>query len=238
MRRYGRGESANQFYWWLTWAGPFTEAEQAQWDQLSALPLDEITKTQLGTIMKGSRERELAAALSDLREPSLHYPAIDITEVQRRIAAHIQLKEEIRRQEPNVVVRRLYEGAIEGELDYLRLIEATYEHNSQKFHEYSLRNYPLPTPEEMKYALTHIERTLAQGLKRADTANLSQQILAFLQTDLHLELDLTSDEAVCPQGPQKSASIQPQETPKISAQAAKRFFEAVFRESGYEGWHV
>jgi hypothetical protein len=30
--------------WWLTWAGPFTEAEQAQWDQLSALSLDEATK--------------------------------------------------------------------------------------------------------------------------------------------------------------------------------------------------
>jgi hypothetical protein len=188
--------------------------------------------------MKGSRERELAAALSDLREPSLHYPAIDITEVQRRVAAHIQLKEEIRHQEPNVVVRRLYEGAIEGELDYLHLIEATYEHNSQKFHEYSLRVFHLPTHEEMKYALTHIERTLAQGLKRADTANISQQILAFLRTDLHLALDLTLDEDVCPEGQQKASSVQPQEIPKISAKAAKRFFEAVFRESGYEGWHV
>ena len=180
----------------------------------------------------------LRTAVEEHREPSLHYPAIDIAEVQRRIAANVQLKEEIHHQEPNVIVRRLYEGAIEEELDYLHLIEATYEHNSQKFHEYSLRVFPLPTPEEMKYALTHIERTLAQGLKCADTANLSQQLLAFLQTDLGLILDLTSDEDVCPQGPQKSASIQPQETPKISAQAAKRFFEAVFRESGYEGWQV
>ena len=105
-----------------------------------------------------------------------------------------------------MVVRRLYEGATEGELDYLRLIEATNARDSQKFHEYSLRNYPLPTQEEMRYALTHIEHTLAQGLKRADTTDLSQQILAFLQTDLDLSLDLTSDKDVCPQGPQ---SIKP-----------------------------
>jgi tetratricopeptide (TPR) repeat protein len=224
--------------WWLTWAGPFTEEEQAQWDELSALPLDEATKTQLGMLMKGSRERELAAALSDLREPSLHYPAIDIAEVQRRIAANVQLKEEIHHQEPNVIVRRLYEGVIEEELDYLHLIEASYEHDSQKFHEYSLRIFPLPTQEEMRFALTHIERTLAQGLKRADTANLSQQLLAFLQMDLHLELDLTSDEEVCLQRPQKSRSVQSQETSAISAQATKRFFEAVFQENGYEGWQV
>ena len=226
--------------WWLTWAGPFTEEEQAQWDGLSALPLDEATRTQLGMLMKGSRERELATALAEHCEPSLHYPAIDIAEVQRRIAANVQLKEEIHHQEPNVIVRRLYEGVIEEELDYLHLIEAAYERNSQKFHEYSLRVFPLPTPEEMRYALTHIERTLAQGLKRADTTDLSQQLLSFLQTDLGLSLDLTSDEEVCLQETQKSLSVQPQEqeTPKVSAQAAKRFFEAVFRENGYEGWQV
>jgi tetratricopeptide (TPR) repeat protein len=225
-------------YWWLTWAGPFTEEEQAQWDQLSALPLDETTKTQLGTLMKESRERELAAALAEQREPSFHYPAIDIVEVQRRIAAHIQLKEEVRYQEPNVIVRRLYEGAIEGELDYLHLIEATYEHNSKKFHEYSLRVFPLPTQEEMRYALTHIERTLAQGLKRADTANLSQRMLAFLQTVLHLSLNPTLDEDVFPEGQQKASSVLPQEIPKVSAKAVKRFFEAILRENGYEGWQV
>ena len=44
-------------YWWLTWGGPFTKEEQAQWDELSALPLDEATQTQLGMLMKRSRER-------------------------------------------------------------------------------------------------------------------------------------------------------------------------------------
>src|SRR5579864_1696656 len=90
----------------------------------------------------------------------------------------------------------------------------------------------------MRYALTHIERTLAQGLKCADTADLSQQLLAFLQTNLGLSLDLTSDEDVCFQEPQKLPGTQSQETAKVSVQAAKRFFEAVFRENGYEGWQV
>src|SRR5579859_845207 len=72
-------------YWWLTWAGPFAKQEQQEWDRLFALPLDEVTKEQLGTLMKVSRERELIVALSEQREPRLHYPALDILEVHTRI---------------------------------------------------------------------------------------------------------------------------------------------------------
>ena len=120
-------------YWWLTWAGPFTAEEQEKWDCLFALPLDETTKAQLGTLMTSSRERELAAALAEEREPRLHYPAIEIEEIRRRIEAQQTLDAEIEKLEPNVIVRKLYHEAIADELDYLHLIEATYEGHTERF---------------------------------------------------------------------------------------------------------
>jgi hypothetical protein len=35
---------AHDSFWWLTWAGPFTEEEQQTWDRLFALPLSETVK--------------------------------------------------------------------------------------------------------------------------------------------------------------------------------------------------
>src|SRR5258707_12244768 len=72
--------TAYDSYWWLTWAGPFTTEEQQEWDQLIALPQDETVKTQLGALMKSSRERELEASLAELREPCFGYPAMGIEE--------------------------------------------------------------------------------------------------------------------------------------------------------------
>jgi hypothetical protein len=68
-------------YWWLTWAGPFTEEERQAWSRLSALSLDEAIKVQLSALMKQSRERELAAEMVEQREPCLHYPAIAIESI-------------------------------------------------------------------------------------------------------------------------------------------------------------
>jgi tetratricopeptide (TPR) repeat protein len=222
-------------YWWLTWAGPFTEEEQQTWNRLSALLGDETVKAPLGELMKVSRERELQAALEEQREPRLHYPAIALEDVRRRIAAHLQLKAEIERDEPHVLVRRLYQGAIEEELDYLHLIEATYEGNTQRFWEYSLRLFPLPTHEEMRYALAHIQRTLARGLHQPETAEISQHLQAFLHT--HLPLSISLEEEL-PEMPQPRPSSQPKRTRTVSARTAQRFFEALLQESGYEGWKV
>lgn len=162
-------------YWWLTWAGPFTQEEQAQWDQWFTLPLNETTKTQLGALMKASRERELEAAIAEQREPRLHYPAIAIADVRHRIAIQLALAEEIRQQEPNAIVRRFYQSAIEEELDYLRLIEASYEGNTEQFWKCNLRLFPLPTRENMAFAFTRIKHILRQGLENPETADISQQ---------------------------------------------------------------
>jgi len=225
-------------YWWLTWAGPFTEEEQQEWNRLSTHPLDTASKTQLSTLMKLSRERELTSAMIEQREPCLHYPAIDVEDVCRRIAAHLQMRAEIDRNEPHAIVRRLYQGAIEEELDYLHLIEATYEHNTEQFRECSLRLFPLPTHEEMLYALRHIQRTLSEGLNHPETAPISQQLQDFLQTHLSLSWPLPLEEEELPETQRKASPTQSQGGQKISAQAARRFFETVFKESGYEGWNV
>ena len=51
-------------YWWLSWAGPFTEEEQQQWDRLFTPPVGEATKELVAPLLKQSRERELEAALA------------------------------------------------------------------------------------------------------------------------------------------------------------------------------
>jgi hypothetical protein len=224
-------------YWWLTWAGPFTEEEQAQWEQLFALPLDEATKTQLGALMKASRERELEAAITEQREPRLQYPAIDIADVHQRIAAQLALSEEVGQQEPNAIVRRFYQNAIEEELDYLHLIEATYEGNTERFWECNLRLFPLPTRENIAFAFTRVKHILRQGLENPKTADISQQLQEFIRTRLHLSLDLTPEEEARPERVQMWSNTTTQQ-PTMSAQTAKRFFTTVLHESGYEDWQV
>ena len=90
---------------------------------------DEATKERLEFLLTQSRERELALALAEQCEPRFHYPSLDIKKVRRRIDGFLQLDEEIGQQEPNAIVRRLYRGAIEDELCFIRKIEATYKGN-------------------------------------------------------------------------------------------------------------
>ncbi len=223
--------------WWLTWTGPFTEEEQTRWDQLITSPLDEGTKMQLGTLMKVSRERELNAAIAEQREPRLHYPAIDIQDIRSRIAAQLALQEEITKQEPNAIVRRLYQDAIEEELGYLQLIEATYEGKSERFWECNRRILPLPTRENMEYAFALVKHVVRQGREHPQTVELSQELQEFIQIRLHLSLDLTPEEKAHPESIQpRSNTTTPHHT--VSAQTAQRFFATVLREGGYEDWQV
>ncbi len=225
-------------YWWLTWAGPFAEEEQQQWDQLFSSPRDEAAREQLGALLKQSRERELAAAIAQQREPRLHYPAIEIEEVRRRIVDLLQLDTDISQQEPNAIVRRLYHGAIEEELDVLHLIEATYEGNTERFWECNLCVLPVPTVEEMKYALSRLRHILRQGLKRPETAEVSLRLDEFLRTRLHIALDLASGEDDIQEGLEEAPQPSSQSQHTVSAQAARSFFEAALRECGFDNWQV
>jgi hypothetical protein len=226
-------------YWWWAPAGPFTGEEQQQWEQLYTTHLDESAKEQLGKLTSQSCWREMRAAVAERRQPHLHYPALDIDEVRRRIAGMRALDAEIGQHEPNAIVRRLYHGAIEDETNFLGMIEATYEGNTAQYKELNRRLGFEPTGDEMDEALWRVKRTLQQGLKVKETVEVSQQVIQFLQERLHLTFDLTSEEnetiREVPQDGLASTSPSPR---TVTAQTAKRFFEAILRDYGYEGWQV
>jgi tetratricopeptide (TPR) repeat protein len=247
VRRY-RELSAYDAYWWWAPAGPFTDEEQRQWERMFTPGVDEATRDQLREILMQSRDRELSEARAAHREPRLSYPALDIAEVRRRIADFLQLDADIAQCEPNVVVRRLYHGAIEDEVCFLRLIEATGEGASERFWELTQQLYPPPTSAEMQYALEQVRQVLLQGLKppggdsaseieqgrRAARQEACQQVVEFLCKQFHLSLDLSGE----PNGDFATAFSPMPDAPMISARGAKRFFENVLRSSGYNGWQV
>jgi hypothetical protein len=136
-------------YWWLGSAGPLTEDEQQEWDQLFPRQGDEDAKERLSKLIAQSTKRELHASLDACREPCLSHPTIDIEEVRSRISGLQQLDKEIIQEEHNTIVRRLYHDVLEEELDTLRLIDAVYEGNSEDFQTLMRRLIPPPTLEEM-----------------------------------------------------------------------------------------
>jgi tetratricopeptide (TPR) repeat protein len=237
IERYRDLDSYDAFWWWAQ-AGPFNQEEQQRWDQLYRPGIDEATKEQLGGLIAQSRQRELASAIAEQRQPHLHYPALDIKEVRTRIAGLQQLDREINQQEPNAIVRRLYHGAIEDEVCFLRMIEATYEGDSGRFWELSQSLNPIPTPEEMNYALAGVRSVLLQGLSRPELADVCQRLIYLLHEQFHLSFDLTHSDEEAQELRKAGAETSTQPQQKVMAQAARRFFEAVLNESGYKGWQV
>ena len=247
VRRY-RELSAYDAYWWWAPAGPFSEEEQRQWEKMFTPGADEATKDQLREILMQSRDQELSAAQTAHREPRFSYPALDIAEVRQRIADFLQLSADIAENEPNVVVRRLYHGAIEDEVCFLRLIEATYEGKGERFWELTQQLYPQPTSAEMHYALEQVRQLLLQGLKLSETEAANdieqgrrdarqeacQKVIEVLRDQFHLSLDLSGE----PNGDFGAVFSPSPDAPMISAQGAKRFFEAVLQSRGYTGWQV
>ena len=223
-------------HWWLGHAGPFSEQEQQQWDQLSASPTDEHTRDHLSQLLVQSRERELATALAEQREPHLSYPAIDIADVRRRLTAFQYLDEEIAEEEPHPLVRHLYHGAIEEELDFLHLIEACYEGDTAAFWRYNCHLDPVPTVQEMERALACLKQIVAHGLRTQTTREVSNHILHILHTQFTLSLDLSADTASEQEIQQPARTHSP--GCRVTAQTAQRFLEAVLHECGYEGWRV
>lgn len=226
--------SSHDSFWWLSWAGPFTAEEQQQWTRLFLPPVDEHTKNQLAPLLKSSLEREIDAAYAAQREPHLWYPAIEIADVRRRIAGLVELGTQIEQEEPDAIVRQLYQGAIEEEIQYLRLIEATYEKNTERFWELNQTVFHVPTSDEMAYALSWVRCLLQQGFEQPETAEISHQLLNYLQERLHFSLDLSMGE----NEPPVAYALHPATPRTVSVDVARRFYEAVLRESGYGGWRV
>jgi hypothetical protein len=225
-------------YWWLTWAGPFTQEEQKLWDSLFMPSIDEARKVQLAPFLKKSRERELEAALEQQREPSLRYPAIDIAEIHYHIGELLRLNKEIEAGEPHPLVRRLYHEVIEDELNYMFMIEATYEGDTERFWEYNLRLFPPPMVEEMEDAFTDVRHILAQGFTHPETVEIARRFDEFLRTRLLLSFDDNDLKNDIKEVQPPSTSSFPGPEQKLSAQAARCFFEEMFRECGYDSWQA
>jgi hypothetical protein len=236
VERY-RALDAYDAYWWWAQAGPFNEEEQEQWNRLVTRTLDDETKEHLGKLISQSLEREVMIAIAEQREPRFYYPALDIEQVHEHIIGLLQLDEEISHQEPNAIVRRLYHGAIEDELSFLRLIEATYEGNSERFKEINDTLFGVPTSEEMQYALFRVKETLLLGRMKTETMEISQRLSLFLRKSLCLSPDLTSnEEAFILQ--QNNLRPSPDSQRMISPQATRKFFEEVLHECGYDQWQI
>lgn len=236
VERY-RALAAFDSYWWWTATGPFSEEEQQQWNELFAPDLDESTKERLGMLLAAARERELAAAIAEQREPSLHYPVIAIEEVRARIAALQQLDAEIDQDEPNAIARKLYHATIMEEIDFLRMIGATHEGDTETYWECSLRFTPVPTRAEMDYALSRVRYYVLQGLQNSGTVEVSERVISLVK-ELGLPLGLSVDEEEARQMQQVIPLSSAGPRRLVSPQTARRFFEAVLQEHGYGEWHV
>lgn len=226
---------------WLAPAGPFTVEEQGEWDQLFGRE-DEAARKQMATIMALSRDRELAAALEEQREPRLRYPAIAIDRVFqcRRILQH--LYREIATLEQNRIVQRLYLDAIDEQLDILHMVEATYYGDADAFAHYNYRICLVPSPQEMDFALDRLLKQLRRGLKRQETVALSTHLLEYLQhhqllSSLETVYEGDEDEQEAPRGAQQEMLSSPVQV-TFPAPVVKRFFEAVLHDYGLDYWQV
>ena len=226
-------------YWWLAHAGSFTEAEQKLWNQLYTSSPEASIKKQLASLIAQSRERELAQAIAEQREPCFTYPALDSADVARRIHELLELDHDVLHEEPNTLVRRLYHEKIEEEVCFLRMIQATSQKDNEQFQKQSCCVYPAPTSEEVEYVLSQVWDVIEQGLQREETQQYSHQLIQFMNERLHLAHDFSHIEAAKPlQYSCDGATVPVESQRKVSAHVAKQFFEMALRESGYEGWQV
>ncbi len=227
---------------WLAIAGPFTEGEQREWDQLFGREDDEARK-RMATIIATSRDRELGLALEERREPRLRYPAIAIDTVRQKIRELQRLSWEIAAEEQNSVVRRLYLDAIEEQVDVLLMVEATYHGDVDAFAYYNKSVYALPSPREMDFALSRLLKQLQRGMKSPDIAIISAHLLEYLQQRQVLPSPEAQHdggdegESDATQGGQQE-SPSPQEQVTFPAPTIKRFFEAVLHEYHLDHWQV
>jgi hypothetical protein len=147
-----------------------------------------------------------------------------------------QLAHEIEEREPNAIVRRLYHDAIEEQVQYLQMIEATHAKDATAFWELSTSLYPPTTAEEMCSPLQQVKLTLWQGLDCPQTQAISQQLLGFIEEQFGFTFDF-SDQREIEKLPRLVPGT-PDDTRMVTATTAQRFFEWAFSESGYEGWQV
>jgi tetratricopeptide (TPR) repeat protein len=224
---------------WLTPAGPFTSAEQEEWRMLTTCPETDEVLLSRSALLSRSKDRELAAALSEGREPELRYPAIPIDDLRQRQSSLQQIAAEVRQHEPNAVVSRLYLDAIEEQLCYMRMIQATHEGDGPTFFACNRQLHPEPSRAEMESALIYALQLIQRGLQHPATEALSAKLHGrFKQLSIPVERYMQKASLREAQREQSSA-VRPAANGKlITPQVQKRFFEAVLDMYGFTGWVV
>ncbi len=220
---------------WLTPAA-FSSAERDEWMQLQAQEPDEQRQTRREELLVQSRDREILAALHEGREPRLSYPCIPIAEVISKIERLSALAEDISREEPNVIVRRLYLDVIKENHFLLRMIQATYDGDTQAFWENNRGMHAEPTSEEMERALLQVAQLIALGKQRSDLIEVSETVSQFLQ-QIHVPLPAIASPP-SPATMQESSPDTAANSRFVSPQTVQRFFDAAMRDYGCDGWRT
>jgi hypothetical protein len=237
-------------FWWLEPSGPFTEDERYEWSRLlSQSELGEASDD-LKLLLKTALQRELDRAVKEQRNPHLTYPAIPIDLVRQKASDGLKLRNDVENEEPNIVVKSLYLGALDEHLDLLRLIEACYLGDPQAYSLYNDRLNPAPTAQEMEIAAQELVRILKRGMASEQTALLSQKIFRTLQ-DLSLispYRDLAKEYSAEEHKPSLTDAQQDDEVlttlerfegnPLLSIDAVKAFFDSAFSTYGFDDWCV
>jgi transcriptional regulator with XRE-family HTH domain len=245
IRRY-RAIAAFDSLWWLAPSGPFTTDESSAWERLikeegTNADADETVRPRLETLVKQAREREIAAALREEREPQFWYPVIPLNDVQERLLALADLASDIERDEPNALVRHFYHDAIDEQQVFLTMIKGVHEGDSQTFQACNQQLHPQPTSDEMDYALSSVGAVIRQGLAHAspDIQAVAQHVRMLLQSCLLHPNDLggfLESQAAPLLGVVETAPVTTE--PTFAPQIVQCFLTATLREANYEGWSV
>jgi tetratricopeptide (TPR) repeat protein len=224
---------------WLSPAGPFSMTEQAEWERLITSADQEDIKLRRSSLLSNSKNRELTAAFAEGREPRFLYPAIPIGDLKQRQAALVRLTTEIQEREPNALVRRFYLDAIEEQLCYLRMIQATYEGDGSTFFSCNRQLHAEPSSKEMESALAYLFQLTQQGLQCSGTQALSTQLLERLkQLSVPIERYAQKAPKLRSQEKQNKSTRTAGNGRVVSPEVVKRFFAEVLNMYGFVGWEV
>ncbi len=220
---------------WLTPAA-FSPEEAEEWKLLQALEGDEEQRRRMEDLIARSRDREILDALSMGHEPRFHYPRIPFADVTDKLSALHHLAQDIAQHEPNPIVRRLYLDVIEEHTLLLQMVKAAYENDTKTYQHANNAMHSAPTVPEMERAFWHVARLIAQGRQRADLVEVSEEVSQFLQ---RLKAPLPAPVFSAEPG---NVQAEPQifiENPRmVSVDTIQRFFDAVMRDYGFDGWHT
>lgn len=226
---------------WLTQAGPFTEEEFAEWQRLSSQQ-DEQSHHQMSLLIAQSKKREFTRSLEEHCEPIFYYPRLPLDDARNRLNSLATLRQEIEKQEANMVVRRLYLDAIDENLAFLRLCEAIGLQDSTTAMQCNLQLYGKPSEREMTIALHQLCNMLLDARTHELAGSVAQEALIHLEKWGISPQKLVVEELFIPSFDQRPQQINRKllesEKRTFSTVTISKFFQDVLAMYGENDWKV